>query len=861
MSQWNKIILTTMIAVVFCSLSSGQAMAAATYRPSFDRNKHVYVDPQSSAHPTRPITLSDLESKLKEKAEQQGITVYVVFAEQGDDANPNTNMALPVLIDIKKAWWNQSGFDRDRHLLIVHVRQKGTDFKGKTAAEAGPALKKMGLTGNRFDAMQGPVMKAVYEHMKVAKPDHERFILAVVDHVNEDIAAYKESQSQPSTPPPSSGGGSSSSNDGVFLVVLLLVVGIGAVLGLFVLVSNVFSNEQERKSKQRREISALEDELKLARRELEKLEPELVSGIRPSEPVVSTGLTKDRLFELRIQHADLQNAFQVWSAQLSRAEQKLADWFGSTEAGLIVSVGTVTVDGVTGGRKFVSGQQVAVKTVRDHVKSGAASLKQASDKLKEELAAAQQCREAIDAHRARKEEYLSEKLNFEPLKSADDSLSGNLTSVAVKLSTDPLTGAKEYAALSESVKWLDERLEAGLRAHKRIPEAGAQLAALRKTVDEQRSGQIALDYPGAVVGDLDVSARSVKALLREDGLDPDSHISKATDLLKDARTALKTGRTVEADKYVEQVLEQCAFGNLELAEYRQARLSVEKRGLSDDAVLGLESKLDHYLPGELKLAYGSLEALKVRFRHESFEELDKGYDQAVDALNDARAQLSLCARNYLEQRFLAASRCLVRAQQCVQTAGAYRKTVVAKSAELQALVDRATKTSQAEAGLREQLAKAPAKGASDATKQQRVATLVLLDAFAVEVSKAQPNWRSAAAQADLVDKSLVQLGTCMEADKKSYDDAQKKLDDARRHGCPSDKLAAAQASADGGNFSAIDGMLVGYIAGSYLSRSSGSSCSSASSCSSSSGSSCSSSSGSSCSSCGGGGCGGGGCGG
>jgi uncharacterized membrane protein YgcG len=880
MSSWSNRILAVIFAACVCLIACPAAFAADTYRPTqFDPNKHVYVDPLSANHRTLPVTFPGLEEKLKEAGKSNGISIYVVFAEQGDDADPSTNMALPVLIKIRDSWWDQPGFDRDNHLLIVHVRKKGTKYAGKTAAECGPALKAMGLTKDRFNSSSGPVMRAVSEHMKVSNPDHERFIMAIIAHVNEDIGNYKESHRQGSGSGSGSGSGArsqpmSSETQRGILVMFAIVVSIAV---LIVVVIKAAENERSAKLATHEKVNKLMSELEQCDLDLKALGTELPPGARPGETHSYSGKTAAEVNALRAGYADQCLAHELWKAQLAKARNRIDDWWGSSAARALLSIEQVTIGGVSfeAGQTYVPGKQVAASQLHDRVTTSIVGLRTTAQQLKDKLTKASEAVGTIGWLKRARDQYCEQKLNFAPFAAEDAALNRSLPTVFGTLASDPISGLEEYEPLSERVESLKNQLVEGVRANGLLPAVESGITLLRKISELRRAGKVTLCYPGKLVGDVDVSVRSEPELLSESGCNPDGSIERATKLLRLSRTALAEARTIEAAKLAVDAIAECQEGQtgIELADYCKRALEktsdagsepeyvvpaagarLEATYLGEFApwkytVPHVESRLNA-LPGEFTSDDVTLAQASEEFAFESFADLGEEKEKAVAKTSQSRGLLSMCARAYMGQKFLTSARYLGQAGSLIDEAVGYRKLVSNRVAELGMFKERALTTGATLPALCEQLRADPPKGTTEDTVKARQALLAQANGLASRLNEERVNWRNEAASAEALDADLVALGGKMKADADKYAEAQKKIDDAVSRGWSASEADKARAQADVGNFTASDALVVAYLC-TLSSRSS----SSGSSCSSSSGSSCSSSS------CGGGGCGGGGCGG
>src|SRR4029453_1726087 len=177
------------LTLVFTSLfSASQAQAADTWLPDFDASTHVYVDQKMQ---DRVHLGSDFAALVAQKGSVNGLSIYVVFAEQGDELSSSSrndwapNMLHGRLWDRSRY---QSGFSEDRILILLYVREKDSNA-GSIAVRSGSYLHGLGLDRNHFSSGSGPVMPAAKQDMRT---DPQRGVLTIIDNINAEVTQAKQ---------------------------------------------------------------------------------------------------------------------------------------------------------------------------------------------------------------------------------------------------------------------------------------------------------------------------------------------------------------------------------------------------------------------------------------------------------------------------------------------------------------------------------------------------------------------------------------------------------------------------------------------------------------------------------------------
>lgn len=841
--------------------SGSSAQAASGYRPAFEKGRTVYTDPAAATNPNLPVEFNGLAGDLELAGKKHNVTYYFVFIEETDERfDPNTNFALPVLKQILNKWWDEPGFDKDRHILIVHVRKTGTKFGGKTAVEAGPALKRMGLTGARFDQRNGPVMSAVFDHMRNSTPSHRRFVQAICDNCNDDLSKYVASQQTSATPAtpatPSTPRAPRDDESSLGTIIMFMLCAIGVFVGIPAMLywSSV---REDKRTELVRNINARKQKLEAFGIALVEFERTLPHGCRPTEKSSYSGETEAAQSNIAARIADLRTGYELVKFSTQSAGDVVNNWWSldltSQKFDGPVRV-TSSLDG--GSAKYPQGSTHYPQIVLDSLSLD--SVKAAEKLLRQRMEEAKGYADAVQAREDLKKDYASADLPFGIMADQDAQLQKPAEALSGALKTDPLKALWEQRETFERIVAFNERMRAGLRTAASLPEIDAGVATANGVATASRKVPLELHYTGKYTGNADATPRTVEVAYHSEE-NPESHLRAAEAKVAESRELLALGRTVDAEKAAQAATELTALFRTELRALHAARLTVKREvpateGLADE----LKSAID--------AAHIEVSGAEVDFAHENdaFNLMREELREAALAHAQALLNLQNCAEAFEQQRFNLAKRLVEACPAQIESAQAHIEEALALLQELRKFKAHATELSASTQAIRAQLAAELPKGTTDATRKIVEQANSALQGLGAALEQTPVNWRVAGTHAAALDAGLVNLGQSMASDKKSYEEATKKITRAKQRGCPSSKRSKAQDAADSGNYSSMDGFLVGYLAGSYSSGSSGSS---GSGCSTSSGSSCSSSSGSSCGGggggCGGGGggCGGGGCGG
>lgn len=167
------------------------ALAAdPTWLPSFNKNRHVYVDPHIM-NSRYPINVSGLDSEIQTLQKKHHLQVYTIVTLQGDDPEYRRSSGMKYapwkLNQLARMWQGSSDYPMNDYLLVFVVRKSDDADKFSVAANGGVRLQGFGLTAERFSQETGPVLSVFKSHLPY---DVKGYFTSVVTGVNNEIDGY-----------------------------------------------------------------------------------------------------------------------------------------------------------------------------------------------------------------------------------------------------------------------------------------------------------------------------------------------------------------------------------------------------------------------------------------------------------------------------------------------------------------------------------------------------------------------------------------------------------------------------------------------------------------------------------------------
>lgn len=187
-SNITRMLVVTVIALL--ALAPSMASAQTPYRPNFSAGTQVYVDPAVANHPDFPVSLSGLESKLKDAGTAHDVVFISVVVQQTTERGGG-NLAADWLDQLLLRWGGANGFPSDNYVLMVWMRSATNPSEGWVAVNAGSNLKTYGLGKSKLDAADGPVVPAVRKYMP---QDPKGAFLGIAGGVNKVVDDYNAAQ-------------------------------------------------------------------------------------------------------------------------------------------------------------------------------------------------------------------------------------------------------------------------------------------------------------------------------------------------------------------------------------------------------------------------------------------------------------------------------------------------------------------------------------------------------------------------------------------------------------------------------------------------------------------------------------------
>jgi uncharacterized membrane protein YgcG len=187
--HYAKMLLPLVLVVLtLVGLAAPAHAQSGTWLPnSFDKDRHVYIDPKLANDPSYPVQMDGLEQALEQRGQKHNLKIYVI-ASRLEDEPQDHNWANDKLNDLVLRWQSQSGFPHDDYLIILWLRRSDNPNRGHVAANGGNRLQTYGFTASKMgDPNSGPVIPALRQYMP---NDPKGAMIAIADNVNAGIDDY-----------------------------------------------------------------------------------------------------------------------------------------------------------------------------------------------------------------------------------------------------------------------------------------------------------------------------------------------------------------------------------------------------------------------------------------------------------------------------------------------------------------------------------------------------------------------------------------------------------------------------------------------------------------------------------------------
>ena len=155
------------------------AIAAETPVYEFDRNMHVYLDPNMAQR--TPLS-QDFADQLVTTGRQKGLDVYLVVAQRGDElATTQPSLWARIYFDrMYTAWKYAPGYDESNVEIIVYLRDPAS-MAGSIFVHAGRSLLNAGVSQQVLRDANGPVVPISRAEVRT---DAQRAFLDIQASVN-----------------------------------------------------------------------------------------------------------------------------------------------------------------------------------------------------------------------------------------------------------------------------------------------------------------------------------------------------------------------------------------------------------------------------------------------------------------------------------------------------------------------------------------------------------------------------------------------------------------------------------------------------------------------------------------------------
>ncbi|HEY9775746.1 MAG TPA: hypothetical protein V6C81_18420 [Planktothrix sp.] len=232
-------------AVVTCLFLSSTAFAdgTSTWLPDFNKDTHVYVDPQLKTTNPALSQIAAISDKLVEQGKRNNLAIYIVATQAGSESLPTdgrntTPWGRAKADDLILLWQQQADFPKKDAIVIVWVNSKKSfsDDGWSVAGWAGTRLQQdYELTTYSVDSLVQPIVRLQFN-------DPTRSLLQIVAAVNENIDSYAQRKADNDR---------QNHETGVFFKWVGIVLGSVFLIGLVITgISSMFGPDKNQKAAQ-----------------------------------------------------------------------------------------------------------------------------------------------------------------------------------------------------------------------------------------------------------------------------------------------------------------------------------------------------------------------------------------------------------------------------------------------------------------------------------------------------------------------------------------------------------------------------------------------------------------------------------
>ncbi len=780
-------------------IAVGPAIAQSTWRPAFDPDQSVYVDPNLAEHPNAPVQFRQLEERIQQAEAEHDLEIYVIAAEQGQESfSDNTNWASRNLDELIVQWQSHPDFPADRYLTIFWVRRSDDISRGWVAANGGSQLRAWGLTGSRFDQPDGPVISALRQYMPA---DPEGAIVAIAQNINQEISQVQEQeqlrQLQAAEQAQQRQEREQARQE---FQEKLAFYGPFGLIGLLLMGNIGWMTHNFRR--RRTAALAVSDPWQQRLNNANELYLKLYDsyfGFLQSQNDWSSRFEGTTLEQYRAAASDFTEftlRLEAANLRLKEAQSAIAQTRFPFTNGFLRAVQLLTTEPVV-----ITGQELplemaqlfsgivpqevyepeqllaAMSDLFDRTNQALAKIMQAFQGVETNQQALQTCRETIEQLKQR---LAARNLPFQPYQLRLQQSQQELQIFAAQKDPDPLTAYVHSQSILQDLQSLQEDLNRALTLKDQLEAIAPNIAQVAERAESVRAQMVAYQYPLTTAQDSPPA--TFQLTLAEPEGNPDPVIATAQHHVAQGQQALTQGQLDRADIEKEMAIAAVNQANQQIEATLAAKPFVEQQvPIVRDRLAELSRAIPQAEP--------AIQHLKAEFLPINFLQEPNKLHTAQQLVQQANSKWTAVRQAYDLQHYLKARRLLETLDQDIQASSRQLQEIHARLAEMQLL------RQQSRQRVDECLAIAqPLNEKSEAyhfsTSTQTMAELKTLNAQlqseATTVAQPIANWVQAAAAIDqlrldlqALDQEIEQQQTQYQAAKESVGQLEKKLYTAR----------------------------------------------------------------------------------
>lgn len=676
---FSRLILLPLLAVVAMVSLGTPAYAADTWLPTFDANRHVYVDPLLTNSSAAPVNVSGLEQEVVQAGRAHNLQIFFIISQRGTENIPNAQFGTQMVDKIIARWQGQPGFPSGNYLILTVFRLPDDWTKTARGYNPGPTLRQWGVEGavlqGILDSNKGPlgvndvrgyaraVMAGVNSRIdqNIAAAERQRQQqIADAERQRQQEIADAERQRQQAIADAEAAKQRAEQMETIKNVTIV----VGPPVLVLLILGFLFVRSRKRRSQAEAVLNSSETIVNRVGERYTELQDNCFGFLDSNKGW--DGVLKNRsLAEFK---AGLALYAQFTQAKLALSERfdqartafdRQKNPFGTGGYDKAIELLTVAEITVTGNELSVEQRTLFGETVQsatykladlkttmealyNQTKSTVLGLKGAFDKTRENKGDIERLLHEVDALKP----VLSENgLEFTPYKAPYDELVAQRDAFIAIMNSDPLEATDDSQAVEDGVTALRDTINQGIAIKKSLADTETAIKTAETKVATTRGQKADYVYPEAGAKAADNAPAT--NLLKEDKGNPDKQLAAAREALTNALALTVAGKLAEATKAKALAETKATEASNLVDTILKARDFVQKEVPNVRTALG---KLTREIPA----GDGAVDELNAGFLKKNFEGQPAKLVTAKKVKEATEAELAKVRTAFFEQRYLAA---------------------------------------------------------------------------------------------------------------------------------------------------------------------------------------------------------------